>query len=115
MAAATRTTILAVVAILLCATEARAFNFTPTDAEWASWPGFCRAKYAWTQIGRRSKFVHMVSESDRAQLVDWEASGIMGLHHYCAGTLYLNRAMLEESEARRQGLLARTISDWVLS
>ena len=82
-----------------------AYSFVPTDAEWQSWPGYCQAKYAWTNIGKGSKFANVVGQAQKSELVQWEASGIKGVHHYCAAMLYLKRAGLEQDPVRRRYIL----------
>ena len=95
-----------IVAILVLGfTEAGAYSFGPTDSEWESWPAHCQAKYVWTNIGKTSKFANTVGEAKKAELAQWEASGIRGLHHYCAGSLYLKRALLEQDPIRRRSNL----------
>ena len=86
---------------------AAAYDFSPTDSEWASWPGYCKAKYAWTQIGRRSRFAQTVTLADRQDLAKWENAGIPSAHHFCAGAIYLRRAMVEQDEVRRKFDLGR--------
>ena len=90
---------------LFVAPLGQAFEFSPTETEWTSWPGYCKAKYAWTNIGKRSRYADRVSAADRLQLEQWENVGIRGLHHYCAGTALLNRARLEDDSRRRDALL----------
>lgn len=85
--------------------SAQAYQFEPTDAEWAGWPGYCQAKYVWTNIGKTSKYVNSVSHAKKAQLSEWEVAGVRGVHHYCAGTLWLQRARLERNPRDRDYML----------
>jgi len=82
-----------------------AYEFWPSDVEWQNWPGYCKAKYAWTNIGKSSKFANQVLPEHKAELSVWEAAGVAGVHHFCAGTIYLQRARLERDETRRNYLL----------
>lgn len=87
------------------------YDFNPTDIEWQSWPGYCKAKYIWTNIGRRSRFANLVTPEQRNELVIWENAGIRGLHHHCAGSAWLQRAQLGESDNRRVSLLNRAYAE----
>jgi len=101
-----------IIAILtLSFVRAEAYSFIPTDAEWRSWPGYCQAKYVWTNIGKQSKFANTVGQAQNSELAQWEASGIRGVHHYCAGTLYLKRAGLEPDPGRRDHILRDAQAD----
>ena len=101
----TRAIRILILGTLVVAPVGHAFEFSPTETEWTSWPGYCKAKYAWTNIGKRSPYADRVSAADRLQLEQWENVGIRGLHHYCAGTALLNRARLEDDSRRRDALL----------
>lgn len=89
----------------LAYSHAEAYTFTPTDLEWQSWPAQCKAKYAWTNIGRSSKFAATVGPAENAALKPWEDAGIRGLHHYCTGMLWLNRAKMESDPTERKHML----------
>lgn len=93
-------------ALVLVLSRTEAYQFTPTDAEWVSWPGHCKAMYAWTNIGMRSKFANRVSLAQKTDLAQWKNSGIVGVHHYCAGTIWLNRAKLESDSRNRRFMLS---------
>jgi len=87
---------------------ASAFNFTPTEAEWQRWPGYCKGKYVSdTKVGRRSRFAGLATPADIEQMRAWEDSGLVGLHHYCAGMLLLERAKYAESPEQRRRVLNR--------
>ena len=106
--------------LVLCATFAYvptsfAYDFSPTDIEWQSWPGYCKAKYVWTSIGRQSRFSNLVTPEQRSELAQWENAGIRGLHHHCAGTAWLQRAKLERTETRRNALLRQAESESTFS
>jgi tetratricopeptide (TPR) repeat protein len=88
-----------------------AFNFTPTDAEWATWPEMCKARYATTRIGSGSTFGSQVQP---ATIELWQAQlggGWNYVHHHCAGMIYLDRARLEGSPSQRKFLLNRSLSE----
>jgi tetratricopeptide (TPR) repeat protein len=106
-----RVTSAALTALLLVSIEAHAFNFTPTDAEWATWPEMCKARYSRTRIGTGSDFGTSVPQSVVQQ---WEAQlgpGWHYVHHHCAGMIYLDRAKLESNASQRKFLLGRSIAE----
>ena len=88
-----------------------AYEFRPTDGEWHAWPGRCKAIYISTNIGMQSKYVNMVNPEDKAELAEWEAAGIRGLHHFCAGTLWIQRARLQTSPERRSFELEQAMAE----
>lgn len=96
---------------------AHGFQFWPTDAEWESWPGYCKARYAVTAEGRSTKFVSLVSESDRTDLTYWETGGVVGIHHFCAGAIWLQRARAQKDPIHRNGMLrnARNETEYAFS
>ncbi len=97
--------------LLFWISPSHAYTFTPTPTEWQSWPGYCKAKYAWTNIGRRSRFAQYVTAADKAQLAAWERAGISGLHHHCAGSAWLTRSKLERTEDRRKYMLRQAYNE----
>ena len=69
--------------------------FTPTDAEWATWPEMCKAPVFAHTHRSGSDFGTSVPQSVVQQ---WEAQlgpGWNYVHHHCAGMIYLDRAKLE--------------------
>ena len=97
----------ALTALLLVSIEAHAFKFTPTEAEWATWPEMCKARYSRTRIGTGSDFGASVPQSVVQQ---WEAQlgpGWNYVHHHCAGMIYLDRAKLESNPSQRKFLLGQ--------
>lgn len=84
---------------------AEAYSFTPNDIEWQSWPAHCKAKYAWTPFGRTTKYAAGVGPAERAALEPFEDAGIRGLHHYCTGMIWLNRAKLERDPVQKGYML----------
>lgn len=101
----------AFIASILLSIKANAFQFRPTDAEWSAWPGYCQARYAVTAVGRNTKFVSLVREDDKAELAQWEAAGIVGIHHFCAGSIWLKRARFQDDPDRRQGMLQNGLEE----
>ncbi len=94
------------IAALACASTANAFNFVPREAEWASWPPHCRARYSVSPAATGTPFYGAVNPAEvqqwQARLTDkvWEH-----MHHYCAGLAWLQRAQLATSSKSRKSAL----------
>lgn len=97
--------------IMVITSPSYAYNFKPSEAEWAAWPGYCKAKYIWTNIGKQSEFVNRVSAADKTELEQWEQAGVYGAHHFCAGTSWLQRARLQSDLGRRSFELREAMSE----
>jgi tetratricopeptide (TPR) repeat protein len=102
---------LALATLALASLEAHAFNFTPTEAEWATWPEMCKARYARTRIGSGSDFGTSVPPSVVQQWETQLGAGWNYVHHHCAGMIYLDRAKLESNASQRKFLLGKSISE----
>jgi len=100
---AKRVTAIAIVfyALILGFSRSEAYEFRPTEQEWANWPGYCKARYVGTNIGRSSKFINRAGARDQQELAQWENAGMRGIHHFCAGTAWLYRARMEDSAKDR--------------
>lgn len=101
----------AFVALCFDISDSNAYQFTPTDQEWQSWPLYCQAKYVWTNIGKGSKFAKRVGPVQAEELSIWERAGISGLHHYCAGMHWLNRARFEKDSDQRRFMLRSALNE----
>lgn len=103
----------AVAAILLLApVAAYSYDFVPNEAEWSSWPEYCKARYSTTMIGVDGGFGSRV---DQSQVLYWQGvlrEAFTHVHHHCAGLVYAARAAQtnEETEARRRWDRARSES-----
>jgi len=79
-----------------------AYQFVPTDLEWAAWPPYCKARYVSIPFGEATKFA---KQYPRGEAVAWEKTLGLGtfqaIHHYCAGIAWLSRARLEQDEKLR--------------
>jgi tetratricopeptide (TPR) repeat protein len=98
-------------ALAFVSIKAHAFNFTPTEAEWTTWPEMCKARYARTRIGKVTDYGTGVP-TGTVQL--WETrlgKGWNYLHHHCAGMIYLDRAKVEPNANQRKFLLGRSIAE----
>ena len=98
-------------AIVLCPSVTHAYEFYPTDAEWHAWPGYCKAKYVLQTAGRNSRFAGRVNDIHRQQLRPWEDARIGGIHHYCTGMIWLNRAWLEQDPGQRNYMLRQALDE----
>lgn len=92
---------------------AHALSFLPTEAEWAAWPEYCRARYVVSGAGVDSAFVTRI---DPALVRSWEAR--MGaevwysLHHFCAGLAFADRAKVESDKKERQRTWQRAVDEY---
>jgi len=103
------------VAIILHVPVAHAFTFTPTDIEWQTWPSYCKARYATSAIGKKSKFALLVSPEQNSELAQWYDEGIRGLHHYCAGSIWLARARMERDPQQKWYMLRNAMGETMYS
>lgn len=107
----------AALALVLGATllprTAQALSFLPTEAEWAAWPEYCRARYVVSGAGVDSAYVTRI---DPALVRSWEAR--MGadvwysLHHFCAGLAFADRAKLESDKKERERTWQRAVEEY---
>ena len=78
---------------LVCPSLSGAYEFVPTELEWAGWPEYCRARYITTNVG---EFTRWRREYPTPMIAVQEASigpeTFLHIHHYCAGAAYLQRA-----------------------
>jgi tetratricopeptide (TPR) repeat protein len=102
---------LVLVAIVLHVPVAHAYQFMPTDIEWQTWPGYCKAKYTWTNFGKKTKFANLVTPAQKSELAQWEAEGIRGVHHHCTGSIWLSRARLERSPQQKRSMLDNAMGE----
>ena len=76
-----------------------AYTFTLSEIEFQTWSPHCKVVYLRTQPGKATNYERFVSKSDRvaAQAILGSKSpyGEGGIHHFCAGTKWLERARLE--------------------
>lgn len=91
----------------------RAFDFTPTDAEWQAWPAYCRARYVQTTLGRESVFASRISP-DQSQR--WEATvgpeAWYALHHFCGGLVRIERAGLLPDKDKRKSEIGYGVDEF---
>lgn len=88
-------------------------DFSPTEAEWASWPNYCRARYVVSSAGGRSTYVGSVPRSEvaRQERIIGETAWYW-LHHFCAGLIYMDRA--RTSAIVREQFLLNSAEDEML-
>lgn len=82
---------------------AAAFTFAVSEAEFLTWPMYCQARYSSLDVGRQYNFSMSFSralmDEARTQL---GAATFERVHHWCAGTVWLNRARVEPDPAVRE-------------
>ena len=92
--------------------SAFAYDFIPTEAEFLAWPFYCQARYVTLPVGENSIWALKVPKGqiERAYKQLGEAT-FGGIHHYCAGTVWLSRAKLEPDKALRDFYLRTAKSE----
>lgn len=104
---------LPLVLLLLISPAASAYNFQVTEAEWTSWPPYCKARYATVRVGKTSEFGRRVST---AEIDQWHAlvgdDAWYGLHHFCAGLAYTDRAKMETGSGNREFAFKRALGEF---
>jgi tetratricopeptide (TPR) repeat protein len=83
-----------------------AYDFVPTEADWAAWPRYCQARYASTNIGGQSEWAGTVPATEVA---NWRArvgvETFLHVHHYCAGAALFNQSRTTGDKQRKLFLL----------
>jgi tetratricopeptide (TPR) repeat protein len=90
------------------------YAFIPRDSEFYSWPTYCKAVYTRTGIGKTTKFVRMVAAAQQEEangLLGAELYGSGGIHHFCTGAIWLNRAALEPDGPQRNFMLGSALDE----
>lgn len=85
--------------------------FWPTPSEWANWPEYCRAKYAYL---RRSETLEFGPPVPSALFEKYDASlgrAWVFIHHHCAGLGYLQRAQLARNPVDKKQALKKAFSE----
>ena len=85
------------------------FALEPTEAEWQTWPPFCKAGFLASQWGKDSATFRgrMPAEQVASYRRNHDSTvGIPGVHHFCMGMVDTNRArtMPKQSNSRRETL-----------
>jgi len=83
------------------ATNAYAYSFVPTEAEYGRWPYYCKSMYAKTQIGKRNGFWKRIPKADADK---WFLIGNKngGAWHYCGGLVWLERAQAAVKDWKKE-------------
>jgi tetratricopeptide (TPR) repeat protein len=83
-----------------------AWSFEPEPFEWQVWPEYCRIQWTRFSGGRNPKGDFVYSEGNRNSLR--QVIGIQtyeGLHHWCAGQIYLARSKVAAAMDQKRFLL----------
>ena len=101
-----------IVGVFVCSV-AQAFQFQATDAEWAAWPEYCKARYATVRVGKSLGFDRRISPGE---IERWQAivgpDAWYGLHHMCAGMSFMDRAKAESNPSKRDSLVKSAMSNY---
>ena len=86
---------------------------TLSEMEWLGWPDFCKAGYLASDWSRGSPFQGRMPPSQVSQIrrTHDSAVGIPGVHHFCVGMLYTNRAKTMTRGSKRDETLRNAISE----
>lgn len=89
--------IISFVGLGLLSSQALGYGFVPTEAEYHAWPDYCKLVYSRTTIGEsvgRNRVSAEVAANGAPFLGD-RPFGPGGVHHFCAGRAWFQRAQLE--------------------
>lgn len=99
--------------VLAIVPAANAYNFQVTEAEWSSWPPYCKARYASVRVGRTSEFGGRVRPDE---IEHWHqiigADAWYGLHHFCAGLAHSDRAKMQTTANKREFEFRRALTEF---
>lgn len=107
-----------VVFILFLMTGAPVYSFDieMTDAEWMTWPEYCKIRYAQLGAGKNPKFSKYASSSKQdkwIRILGWE--NYRGVQHFCTGRIWLQRAAIAESAKKKSWAYERATSEFSFS
>lgn len=87
------------------------------EAEWLAWPDFCKAGYLISDWATGSPYTGRLSaaELSRYRGTQIYLNGISGIHHFCVGMLYVNRARALSEKSRRKSELERAVNEFKYS
>jgi tetratricopeptide (TPR) repeat protein len=87
------------------------WNFVPEPAEYAVWPEHCRVQYSYVTHSS-NEYGPNYSQTDIAEWRDRIGEKtFIGIHHYCAALIYLNRIRFQADPQQRNFLLNNAIAD----
>ena len=96
----------------MAAVTVHAFDFVPTRGEFYAWPTHCKVVYARTPVG--APFESMITaaqDAEATRVLGPELYGTGGVHHYCAGVAWFERARLESDEYQRRFMLSQAVNE----
>ncbi|MGH8262335.1 MAG: tetratricopeptide repeat protein [Steroidobacteraceae bacterium] len=87
------------------------WGFTPTPAEWESWPQYCRIQYSYINRGQ-NKYGDYYSD---AAIAPWKAmigeKTFGSMHHYCKAMIVLKQIRAEKNSNTRKFLVGVAVDD----
>ena len=86
----------------------------PTESEWLAWPNFCKAGFLSSYWAKEvGSYSGQLSNEQVAnfQRVQEQTVGIPGIHHFCMGMTYTNRAKAMGANSKVGYLLGRAINE----
>ncbi|MET0101179.1 MAG: hypothetical protein ABW078_05545 [Sedimenticola sp.] len=95
-------------ALFVCSIpSANAYNFIPEEHEFNTWPRYCQAIYA--SIGIEKKYARRIPLNEQKRWKKWADPS--GAWHYCASTVWINRAKVEMDPRVRKFNYERAIAN----
>lgn len=87
----------------------------PTASEWASWPEYCRAKYAYLRSEVAAQLSPSVSPADIARYEASLGRAWVFIHHHCMSLQYWQRANMALTPTDRKLALEHAMSESVFT
>lgn len=88
------------------------FDFVPTPSEWVSWPEYCRVQYSFIMQERDSEYANAYTSADFTRVQnELGMHTFQGIHHYCAGLQWYNRAMVQTQPNLRSFMLENALNE----
>ncbi len=101
---------------LLYSSGVSAFDIVMSDAEWLTWPEYCKTRYSQLGASKNSRFRKFYSP----QLGEkWNRilgpDNYRGVQHFCAGRIWLKRAAVASQKKQRTWAYQRAITEFSFS
>ena len=102
-----------VVLVLMATSSFSVAAVNISEAEWLTWPAFCKAGFLASDWSRGSPFAGKMSEAQVRSIRSTHemSNGIPGVHHFCIGMVYINRAKVSKTNPKNPELLRNAIND----
>ncbi len=96
----------------VAACSGSAFAVDISESEWNTWPPYCKAGFLASEWSSESPFIGRMSPAQFRSIRSANASiGIPGLHHFCVGMVYINRAKNQGSTPKGRETLRNAVRE----